>query len=115
MLNVLEFCVEIDYEWVGRLGLSWFGEEHESWSHVLGKKKNNVLLEKKKKRFKVLKKKKFIICFLIFWGGFFIYWNADMDVDVVFLILYFISHINIQHATCALRFLSKIFLLVGWR
>ena len=50
MLNVLEFCVEIDYEWVGRLGLSWFGEEHESWSHVLGKKKNNVLLEKKKKK-----------------------------------------------------------------
>ena len=38
-----------------------------------------------------------------------------MDVDVVFLILYFISHINIQHATCALRFLNKIFLLAGWR
>ena len=64
MLNVLEFCVEIDYEWVGRLGLSWFGEEHESWSHVLGKKKNNALLEKKKKkRFKVLKKKNSLFVF----------------------------------------------------
>ena len=31
MLNVLKFA-EIDYEWVGQLGLSWFGEEHEAWS-----------------------------------------------------------------------------------
>ena len=30
------FCVEIDFEWVSQLGLSWFGEEHKDWSSCSG-------------------------------------------------------------------------------
>ena len=44
MLNELEFFVLRLIMNVGRLGLSWFGEEHEV--HLLGKKKNNVLPKK---------------------------------------------------------------------
>ena len=40
MLNVLEFSVLRLIMNVGRLGLSWFGEEHEV--HVLKKKKKNM-------------------------------------------------------------------------
>ena len=65
MLNALEFFVLRLIMNVGRLGLSWFGEEHEV--HLLGKKKNNVLPKKlKKKNIKFLKNNLFHYLFFNF-------------------------------------------------
>ena len=40
------FCAKIDDEWVGRLGLTWFGEEHEAWSSCSGEEEEQCSTEK---------------------------------------------------------------------
>ena len=39
-------CAKIDDEWVGRLGLTWFGEEHQAWSSCSGEEEEQCSTKK---------------------------------------------------------------------